>query len=889
MPKRLTSLSVRSQIVLITLIIALPTAAIIIVSGLKLKQAAVTEAFTLSSLIAERVASEQRNIATGAEQLLVTLSQLPEIKQYDRTRTETLFRKLVALNPRYTNIFAIRPNGMVWATAKPFVISADLSDRRYFKQALASGKFSAGEYIVSRAIADKPVFNFAYPCRDAANRIIGVIAVGISLDAQTSILDTQTYPPGSNFLLVDHNGTILVRAHHPDVKGAGSKYPEQPFREMVAGPEEHAYLGQASFGDKRFISYRKLRLKGDAEPYMYVRAGIPQATALAPAYRTILISLMVFGLILLAAFVTANSFGGRYIVDRIQILRDAVQRFSKGHKDSPVAPAIGGGELGKLAQNFDEMADELEQREQALRDSEEKFRNLVDNLQNAVVYQITGDQEGNRQFVYISRAVERINEVSVEQVLADAGTIYRQILPEYHAMLGALEQEAIKKIRSLHVEVQSRLPSGRLRWFEYAVSPRVTRTGQIIWDGIEVDITDRKQAETELHKAKLAAEAANTAKTEFLANMSHEIRTPMNGVVGNTQLLRFTNLDSDQQDLLNCIEADAHNLVEVINDVLDITKIEAGKLELEQMPFSLRGCITDMTVPIEMRIRAKSLSFRVEIAENVPDTLLGDHLRLKQILRNLLGNAVKFTETGGIALETTLQKQQNQQVWLCFCVRDSGIGIRPEALERIFEPFVQADASVTRRFGGTGLGLSICQRIARLMGGAINVESTEGTGSAFRVTLPFMVSEQPLQEHEASAQTVPSRHLSALPLHILLVEDSLTNRVMMQSLLQRIGHTVRTAANGAEALEQWRTETFDVILMDIQMPVMDGEEALRVIRQHETGNGGHTAIIAMTAHALHGQKEHLLRSGFDGYVSKPVDFAGLVDEIEKVRSTGQAA
>ncbi|MDD2502204.1 MAG: ATP-binding protein, partial [Geobacter sp.] len=264
-------------------------------------------------------------------------------------------------------------------------------------------------------------------------------------------------------------------------------------------------------------------------------------------------------------------------------------------------------------------------------------------------------------------------------------------------------------------------------------------------DSLEQRFEEKRRASQELLKAKAEAEAANAAKTEFLANISHEIRTPMSGVMGNVQLLRFTPLSEDQERLLTHIETDAKVLLSLISDVLDISKIEAGKLEIERVPFDLRCCITDLLMSQESRVHAKELALVSTIDPVIPDILCGDQLRLKQILYNLVGNAIKFTDKGEIEIRVTLIERSDDLVRLCFSVFDTGTGIKPEALETIFKPFSQADTSVTRRFGGTGLGLAICSRLVGQMGGEIAVESREGQGSAFHVTIPFAVDEQPVQ------------------------------------------------------------------------------------------------------------------------------------------------
>jgi len=305
-------------------------------------------------------------------------------------------------------------------------------------------------------------------------------------------------------------------------------------------------------------------------------------------------------------------------------------------------------------------------------------------------------------------------------------------------------------------------------------------------------------------------------------------------------------------------------------------------MELEQTSFSLRGCINDLLKPMTPRIATKGLIFNTEIANTVPDALTGDQLRLKQILRNLVGNAIKFTDQGSITLRVELLERSENMALFYFSVIDTGIGIPQEALERLFTPFTQADSSVTRKFGGTGLGLSICNRLAGLMGGNISVESSEGAGSCFHVTLPFQTRQAGTLPQEEPLQANTSPGWQGTPLTILLVDDSQTSQIMAANLLRHFDHRVETAENGADALEQWRKDSFDIILMDIQMPVMDGLEAMRIIREEERTTNRHTAIIALTAHALVEQRNHLLSSGFDGYVSKPLDIAVLHTEMKRV-------
>ena len=381
--------------------------------------------------------------------------------------------------------------------------------------------------------------------------------------------------------------------------------------------------------------------------------------------------------------------------------------------------------------------------------------------------------------------------------------------------------------------------------------------------------------------AKEAAEAANRSKSEFLANMSHEIRTPMNSVLGMTELLSHTDLTATQREYLDAIGQSADSLMDILNDVLDLSKIEAGKLSLETQPFVLPDSLDGVMKTLAVRAHEKNLELTYSIADGVPHTVAGDPVRLRQILVNLVSNAIKFTEEGEVVVEVEGRSLRAEQVEVRFAVRDTGIGIPAAKQQAVFETFVQADASTTRHYGGTGLGLAISSRLVDMMGGRIWLESREGRGSTFYFTALLGVPEEPAGE-ESPVDKDASQERKWRSLRILLAEDKKFNQQVAVGLLEQRNHEVAVANNGREVLETLERESFDLVLMDLQMPVMDGFEATAAIRQRERGTGAHLPIVALTAHAMKGDRERCLEAGMDAYVAKPIQPDDLYTIVEQV-------
>lgn len=434
----------------------------------------------------------------------------------------------------------------------------------------------------------------------------------------------------------------------------------------------------------------------------------------------------------------------------------------------------------------------------------------------------------------------------------------------------------IEGFNTMLAEIQMR--DDRLAAYKESLEDAIIkRTGELTATNIELVDTI-----SDLNKAKKSAESANSAKSQFLANMSHEIRTPMNGIMGMTEVLLKSGLTDRQHHFAATIKNSTDSLLSIINDILDFSKIEAGRLTLEAAPFCLPDTLNELIEVFTEQAEWKEITLKTEIDPDVPYSVIGDTVRLRQVLTNLVSNALKFTEHGQITIKAQNVELTTEQVVIRFEVTDTGIGIRPEALPLIFDRFAQADGSTTRRFGGTGLGLSIVQQLTELMGGSTGVESTFGTGSTFWFTtrLELFNGELPELSYKLiEDNTVQKTRISA---RVLVVEDTAVNREVCTELLHHLGHSATVANNGAEALELLFKESFDAVLMDCQMPVMDGYEATRKYRQWESKQGRkRLSIIALTGNALEPDKQLCLDAGMDDYLKKPFKLIQLKDILAK--------
>jgi PAS domain S-box-containing protein len=492
-------------------------------------------------------------------------------------------------------------------------------------------------------------------------------------------------------------------------------------------------------------------------------------------------------------------------------------------------------------------------------------QDIIDNIPSALYIK---DKDG--MYLMVNKHTERVFGLPASEIIGKPTHYLHNDVPERFSIYRQTDAAVVQQGKIVELEeVVKGNGSGKDRYYWITKFPLRDSDGKVNFIGvIASDITERKETELKLIESRQEAELAKASQEAFLANMSHEIRTPMNGIIGMANLLISTELSEEQKDFTQSIQESAHSLLAIINDLLDFSKIKSGKFEFEKIPYTPREIIRKAIYPLKFKAEEKMIKLNLAIDGSVPETLLGDPLRLQQVIINLVGNALKFTSAGGVDIFVSSEKLSAKKVSLNVSVKDSGIGIPADKIEKIFESFSQSKAEDARKYGGTGLGLAIVKQLVDLQEGYIKVSSTVGKGSVFSFSIPYEIADGALAESGNSRQETTAATLSLEGVRILVAEDNLINQKVVKNTLAKQGANVVIANNGQEAIQQVKQGGFDVILMDIQMPEVDGYKATRYIRQVMKSD---IPIIAMTADALKGEEEKCYAEGMSGYVSKPFE------------------
>ncbi|AGW12109.1 ATP-binding protein [Megalodesulfovibrio gigas] len=885
--------SVRLNLMLVVLAGVFPVLAVVLGSGLELRRHEIEEAGLTTLRLAEYYAHQQEGETARIRTVLAALAEDPAVRALDVPACTQLFRNVLLANPNYVNFALMAADGEALASALPFT-RQNLSDRKEFQAVMTTGGFAVGEYALGK-VSKVQILPCAHPVRNAEGDLSGVLIATLRLQDMATVFDGARLPPDSFVGLADREGRRLYRYPVQGQATVGQMIAPEVWNRVRDAPRQLLFTGTSTEGVRRVYALRRVSLGGDA-PYLNIFVGISEKYILSQAdavTRQYLVWLVVS---LLASTVFAMLVGKYGIQDKVSRLAQVAQRLGAGELSARTGLTGGSGSLGVLAQAVDHMAQALERdradrenAEHALQESEERYRTLFEHSMDAIAV-----QEGMPPRIsWVNPAFCRLLDYSAEEIYAmSPAQMWEMVHPDdretvRQSLLARLSGQA-EEVR-YHFRILRK--GGESRWVD-VTGRRLRHSSRPMNMSIYRDVTEEHETRVLLAQAKDAAELASKAKSEFLANMSHEIRTPLNGIMGMLQLLDIDGLDAEQSEYVTTALQSCKRLTRLLSDILDLSRIEAGKMSIVVESMRIEEVFSHLGDLFLATTRDAKVALRFHLDPALARPLLGDAIRLQQVLINLVGNALKFTPAGSVTIEAyPLAARQPGQVRALFSVTDTGIGITPQNRGQLFKPFAQTTNGFTRQYQGAGLGLAICKRLVELMGGEIMVDSAPGEGTAVHFCITFDLPDSADETQAAAVVPAAAPEPGSLAgLRVLVAEDDRVGAMVAVKLLAAAGATVAVAEDGQQALDILRRERFDVVLMDVQMPVLDGVEATRAIRRGEVGEEqARLPIIAMTAYAMLGDREMFLDAGMNGYIAKPAAIETLIQAIRDALAPGVIA
>jgi PAS domain S-box-containing protein len=819
--------------------------------------------------------SSEEAAVREVQQLLRIMAGANEMQSADPAACNQLAQRLISSSAHISNMGAVTLDGHVFCSARPISGVVSVADRQWFKDALISPDFAPGQFLIGR-ISGLAGITFSYTLRHADGTPKTLVFAASQPAWLDQLVENFNLREGWEATLMTRSGQIISRYPNPENWRLHQVSP-QTLKTFQAAFEQPGFVGELTGfdGSPRVYGVAPLLSTGGE---VFVMIGAPLERSLAQVNRDGARRLTSLLIITLLSALFARFYIYRLIETSIGTLRQAVRKLADGQLDTRVSGLEAAREFEELGHGFNAMADTLEKREAELL----RLSSAIDQSPESIVMT---DPQAN--IIYVNRAFTKVTGFTPDEVIGKNPRMLQsgETQPAIHLDLW----ETVSAGKVWRGEFRNKRKDGSFYDELATISPIMQADGRVThYVAVKQDVTEKKRMATELeaHRnhlealvqsrtyelsvAKEAAEVANRAKSAFLANMSHEIRTPLNAVLGLSHLLAHTPLSPQQHERLDKIAGAGKHLLQVINDILDLAKIEAGKVDLQSGIFSPAAILQEVHTLISDSAQKKGLSIHLDSA-GLPARVIGDATRLRQSLLNLAGNAVKFTTHGSISLRGEVLAEDKARYQLRFTVEDTGAGIAPSKLPLLFTAFEQLDNSASREFGGTGLGLAITRHLARLMGGEVGVESTFGQGSRFWLTIRVDRSTaDDLAAHSVPGLSAESALLQRLlPAQILLAEDDPINAEVAVELLTRVGCQVDVAVDGEKAAKMAASRNYDLILMDIQMPVMNGFQSTDLIRQLPQHKS--TPILAMTANVMQADRERSLRHGMNDFVPKPVD------------------